>query len=125
MLDQTSPLAEHVVSTVGRIGQRVGQHVQQHRKSVRERRSADQQPLRVDTGIEVTADQREFGVDLLPRPPTGAEQQGGREQLGPGAVQGRPATEGHPQSHLDQGRTRLADGDHGQPVVQGGGGGAR
>ena len=65
VLDQPLPLAQDVVRAVAGVGQAIGQHLQQHRQSGRQHRTGDHQPLRVDRGVQVPADQRQVGVDLL------------------------------------------------------------
>ena len=66
VLHQPVALTQHIGPAVGGVGQAVRQHLQQHRQAGGQHRTGDHQPLRVDRGIEVTADQGQVGIHLFP-----------------------------------------------------------
>ena len=105
-------------SPVRGVGQAVGEDLQQHRQPGGEHRTGDHQSLRIDRGVQMPADQRQVGVDLLPITRAGPEKHCRHQHLGPRAVQPGGPGERHPQPDLDQRAARLADRDHGQAGVQ-------
>jgi len=111
-LDEPLGLPAHLAVHVGGGRQRVGEHVEQRGQPAGKRVPVDDQALRVDTGAEVGADQRELGVDLDPVPACRARQQRLGEHLRLGGMRHLGAGEGNPQPDLHERHVRLTHGQN-------------